>query len=77
MENDIGHKIDRLSKLPAMNLVKDLQFEEQLRLLDSAGFEPKEMEEMLGKTSDAIRSGLYQMRKKSKRRIDAKRKNTS
>jgi DNA-directed RNA polymerase specialized sigma24 family protein len=62
MDEELSKKLDRLSGLLALNLTKDLEYLEQLRILDRAGFQPKEIQQMLGKSSDSVRSGLYQMR---------------
>lgn len=61
---ELMEKLNLLVKLVVMNVIKDRENKEQIRLLSSFGFRPKKIAEFLGKTPHEIRMILYRMRKK-------------
>jgi len=65
--NDINlkilEKLDLLVKLTTLNIVKDKNFKEQLKLLSSVGFKPKEIADLLGTTPNSVRVTLSRIRK--------------
>lgn len=62
------NKLDILIKLTAVNIVQNKDFKEQVRLLSSIGLQPKEIADILGKTSNNVRVTLSTLRKEKKKR---------
>lgn len=60
----ILEKLDILVKLTLLNIVKDKDLKEQVRLLSSVGLRPKEIASLLGKSANNIRATLSQIRKR-------------
>lgn len=56
--------MERMNKLLAMNLVKGLQLREKVASLDFAGFQPKEIAKIVGKTPNHVSVILHELRKK-------------
>jgi DNA-directed RNA polymerase specialized sigma24 family protein len=70
-------KLDSLLRIQVVSATKGLKQGEQIALLDRAGFQPKDIAESLGTTSNTVNVALSKMRKgKSKKggRSGAKRK---
>lgn len=64
---EMSQKMDDILKLMALNYVKETTNEQKkIELLDSVGFEPIEIANFLGKTSDNVRVQLVIIRKKRK-----------
>jgi len=65
--NDINlkilEKLDLLVKLTTLSIVKDKDFKEQVKLLSSVGFKPKEIADLLGTTPNSVRVTLSRIRK--------------
>lgn len=59
----LAKKMDILIKLTAIGSLKDKNFREQVRILDSIGLRPSEIGELLGKTANNIRVTLHDIRK--------------
>jgi transcriptional regulator len=59
-------KLDAMSRLLALNVVAKRKFIEQVAILSSAGFAPKEIAEMLGKTSHNVSVQLDRIKKRQK-----------
>ena len=72
MTNDqfdaISRKLDILVRVSALSFVAGRPRQEQLMMLSTAGFRPKEIAEICGTTANAVRVALSTMRSKSKRR---------
>jgi DNA-directed RNA polymerase specialized sigma24 family protein len=65
MLTEISEKMDKILRLLAVNVVKGMTVEqEKIELLDSLGFRPIEIANMLNKTSDNVRVQLSYIRKK-------------
>jgi DNA-directed RNA polymerase specialized sigma24 family protein len=64
--NDALVELRRIVKLLVLIATKDQKQKEQVRLLDSIGFQPKEIAELLGITGNAARVALHSVRKKGK-----------
>jgi len=69
--NDINkrllEKIDVLVRLSALNIIKDKEYTEQVELLSSVGLQPKEIADLLGKTSNSVRVTLSRLRKNKRK----------
>lgn len=68
--NDISSKIleklDTLVKLTVLNMIKDKEYKDQVELLSSVGFQPKEIADLLGKTANSVRVTLFNLRKEKR-----------
>ena len=62
--SEISAKLDTLIRLSALNVVKDMKTQkEQIALLSDAGFQPKEIADILRTTSNTVRVTLTEIRK--------------
>jgi len=65
--NDISlkllEKINILVKLTTLNIIKDKNYKEQVKLLSSVGLKPKEIADLLGTTPNSVRVTLSRVRK--------------
>jgi DNA-directed RNA polymerase specialized sigma24 family protein len=67
---EISKKMDRVIRLLALNLIKDMKTQkEKILTLSSFGFGPSEIAELLGTTSGTVSVALSQARKKKKEKI--------
>ena len=64
---EISPKLDTLIRLTALSLVAGKKQQEQFFLLSAAGFQPKDIAELLNTTSNTVRVGLSLMRTKKKK----------
>jgi DNA-directed RNA polymerase specialized sigma24 family protein len=64
--DEILAELRRIEKLLVLIATKNQKQKEQVRLLDSMGFQPKEIGELLGITANAARVALHSVRKKGK-----------
>jgi len=64
--DEILVELRRMVKLLVLIVTKDQKQKEQVRLLDSISFQPKEIGELLGITGNAARVALHSVRKKGK-----------
>jgi hypothetical protein len=64
--DEILLELRRIEKLLVLIATKDQTQREQVRLLSSMGFQPKEIGELLGITANAARVVLHTVRKKGK-----------
>jgi len=62
----LSSKMDTIIKLLALNTVKGKELKEQIWLLSSSGFQPKDIADILGKTPNYIRVILHGLRKEKK-----------
>lgn len=63
----ICDRLDVLIKLSVANVILDKEYDDQVRILSSAGFQPKEIAEFLGRTPNAISVRLSELRKARKK----------
>lgn len=62
--SEISKKLDILTRLTALDLVKDIKEQkEKISILDEAGFEPKKIAEIIGTTGNNVRVTLHSIRK--------------
>lgn len=61
--SELEKKLDVLIKLFAMEAVRGREFREQVRILDQAGLQPKEIALLLNKTPNNISVTLNYLRK--------------
>lgn len=59
-------KLDTMSRLLALNVVAGKRFIEQVATLSSAGFMPKEIADLLGKTPNNVSVQLDRIKKRKK-----------
>jgi len=70
---NISQKLDILIRLVALSLVKELKTQkEQIALLSDAGFQPKQIAEILGTTSNTVRVALHSIKKEREARESKK-----
>ena len=62
----LSKRLDMLTRLLALTLVTDKQQQDQFILLNRAGFQPKEIAEIVGTTANTVRVGLSTHRRKKK-----------
>lgn len=65
---EISDKLDRLIKLLAVNITLGKGQEVQIKLLNNAGFKPKEIADIISTTANTVRVVLTKIRKKFKTR---------
>jgi DNA-directed RNA polymerase specialized sigma24 family protein len=58
----LSNKMDTIIKLLALNAVEGKQLKDQVAILSSFGFQPKQIAEMLGKNPSSIRVMLHRLR---------------
>lgn len=61
---EISAKLDRFLRLLAVSVTFGKSQNEQIRLLDNAGFQPKEIADIIGTTANTVRVGKAAMKKK-------------
>ncbi len=65
---EISQKLDILVRLTALSLVDGKKQQDQFVSLRDAGFQPKNIAELLDTTPNNVRVGLSQMRSKKKKK---------
>ena len=65
-ESDLLKELRRITRLLVAGAVAGKRQKEQIQLLSSAGFEPREIAEFLGTSSNAVRVALSGLRKEKK-----------
>ena len=63
----VEKKLDTLIKLIAVDAVRGREFREQVRVLDQAGLQPKQIAELLNKSPNNISVTLTYLRKQGKK----------
>ena len=71
--NELSQKIDLLVRISALKIVKDLDYREQVVILDKIGFQPKEIASILGKSPNNVNVTLHLIKKKNKSNKAAKK----
>jgi len=64
---ELSNKLDTIIRLLALNVVQGKDLKNQVSILTSFGFQPKEIAEMLNKTPNHIRVILHGLRKEGKK----------
>jgi len=64
---EICDRLDTVIKLMVASIISTKGYEDQVWILSNAGFQPKEIAEFLGKTPNAVRVKLFELRKEKKR----------
>lgn len=62
--DDLLKELKRITKLLTMIATKDKKQKDQIRILDTLKFQPKEIAELLGTSANAVRVSLHSIRKK-------------
>jgi hypothetical protein len=57
-------KLDRITMLLAISIIRGLKPEDQIMMLSTAGFQPSQIAGIVGKTPNAVRIMLHDLRKK-------------
>lgn len=66
MNDEILSEIKKLNKLLVLILMKDFKQNEKILFLNSSGFSPKEIAEIIGTTSNTISVTLNKLKKRRK-----------
>ncbi len=66
-QKDILHELKIIKKLLAQNLLSGASQTKQISKLNSIGFQPKEIAEILGTTSNTVNVALNRLRKSKKK----------
>ncbi len=66
----IDSKLDMLTKLMALDVVKGRTFTEQVKMLHSIGMSPSEIASCIDKTPNNVRVAIHGLKKKSKNKGD-------
>jgi len=61
--DDLLKELRRITKLLTLIATKDQKQKDQIRILDSLKFQPKEIAELLGTTANVVRVSLHSIRK--------------
>lgn len=61
----IDSKLDMLTKLMALDVVKGRTFTEQVKMLHSIGMSPSEIASCIGKTPNNVRVAIHTLKKRS------------
>lgn len=63
---ELIRRLDAIIRLMTLDVMADKPTTEQVSLLSSAGFQPKEIAHILGKTPGAVSQALYRQRRQGK-----------
>jgi len=64
-QNEILQELQRISKLLALTITRELKQKEKIELLYSIGFQPKEIADLIGTTSNTVSVTLVEIRKEA------------
>lgn len=64
--DDVLSELRKIVRLLSILVTKDLSQREQIALLASAGFQPKEIAELIGTTPNTVSVTLHSVRKRAK-----------
>lgn len=70
----LAEKLDSIIKLMVFAMAEGKSQTEQVRLLSAAGFQPKEIAQAIGTTSNTVRVTLFSLRKHKKGKTGRKKK---
>lgn len=68
MDEKILYELQRMSRLLALNLVKDIKSSEKYKVLYNAGYQPKEIAEILSTTPNTVSVELSKLKKLPKKK---------
>ncbi len=68
----LAAKLDAIIKLMVFAITEEKSQTEQIRLLSAAGFQPKEIAEVVGTTPNTVRVTLSNLRRHRSRRLRGK-----
>ena len=63
----IDNRLKLISRLLALDIVKGMQLQEQVKILKDIGMQPTEIADCLDKTVNNVRASLHNIKKKSKK----------
>lgn len=66
MDKDLLKELQQIKKLLIILCIKGLEQKEQIRTLSSTGFQPKEIAELIGTTSNTVSVTLNMIKKERK-----------
>jgi len=66
MNEDILNELRQIKKLLVLFSIKDLEQKNQIQMLNSIGFQPKEIAELIGTTANSVRVCLTRIKKEGK-----------
>lgn len=64
MSDEIVNELKSIKRLLALQAIRDKDFKEQVTILNSSGFQPKEIGEIIGKTANAVSIALHRVKKR-------------
>jgi len=64
--NEFDRKLGLLIKLSAMNMIHDMEYRQQIELLNRIGLQPKEISKIVGKSANNVNVTLHLINKKKK-----------
>lgn len=62
-EERLTERLDTIIRLLALNVTKGRPVKEKIFMMSQAGFQPKEIAVILGKTPNSVRVALFKVRK--------------
>ena len=65
--DEIAKRLDAIIRLLTLDVMAEKPVGEQVLLLSSAGFQPKDIAQILGRTPHAVSQTLYRQRKQVRR----------
>lgn len=74
---ELSEKMDIIIRLLALNTVGGKQLRQQVLMLSSLGFQPKQIADVLGKTPNHIRVILHEIRKREAESVPEAEGNTT
>lgn len=74
MASVFAEKLDAIIKLMVFAMTEGKNQTEQIRLLSKAGFEPKEIAQAIGTTSNTVRVALFNLRRQKVKRTSHRKK---
>jgi len=66
MDEDILKEIKHIKRLLVLLCTKDVDQKRQIHMLNSVGFQPKEIAELIGTTANTVRVGKSRIKKERK-----------
>ena len=64
--NEINRKLEMLIRLSALQIIKDIEYRQQVIILDKIGMQPKEIANIVGKSANNVNVTLHLIKKKTK-----------
>jgi len=73
----LSEKMDAIIRLLTLNAVEGKELKQQVLMLSSAGFQPKQIADVLGKTPNHISVILHRLRKEQGETVPEAQENTA